>query len=155
MKKKGTDSEDSPINFEEELEPIRKKTGLSRVGRVLGRSVVTVFRSTTPDAVKDVWKLARWETQNVRCWRTLIFFLLLITGAFVSSYTYIFLRREQDSDFEDNVSVVTRSWNFYLARPSFAISWKIPNSNIAFFGLVFGISVQTFCAQNWICCSGR
>ena len=97
---------DAPINFEEEdFEPIRRKksSGLSRVGTVLGRSVVTVFRTTTPDAVKDVWRLARWVTQNVRCWRTLIFFLLLITGAFVSSYTYIFLRKEQDSDFKANV----------------------------------------------------
>ena len=100
-------SGDSPINFEDELEPIRKKkSGLSRVGGVLGRSVVRVYQSTTPDAVKDVWKLARWETTNVRCWRTLIFLLLLITGAFVSSYTFVFLKKEQESDFEDNVSTM-------------------------------------------------
>lgn len=100
------DSDNSPrINFEDELEGIHKKPGIvSRAGRELGRSVVTVFRSTTPDAVKEVWRMARWETQNVRCWRTLIFLLLLVTGAFVSSYTFVFLRHEQDSDFEANVS---------------------------------------------------
>ena len=94
----------STIQWEEELElPMARPSGLSRVTSVLSNSVVTVWRNSTPDAVKDVWRLARWETQNVRCWRSLIFFLLLITGALVSSYTYIFLRREQDSDFEANV----------------------------------------------------
>ena len=107
-KRSSNNSGDSPINFEDELDAIRpKKSRITRAGRVLGRSVVAVFRSTTPDAVKDVWRLAQWETTNVRCWRTLIFFLLLITGAFVSSYTFVFLRREQDSDFEANVSYHT------------------------------------------------
>jgi hypothetical protein len=81
-------------------------SGIGRVGDLLGKSIVTVVKHTTPDAVKDVWRLARWETQNIRCWRTLIFFLLLITGAFVSTYMYVFLRREQDSDFEANVSTM-------------------------------------------------
>ena len=91
------------VNFDEEDMPPPRQSPITRVGGALGKSVVTVWRNTTPDAVKDVWRLARWETQNVRCWRTLIFLLLLITGAFVSSYTYIFLRKEQDSDFESNV----------------------------------------------------
>ena len=103
---KDTDIADSPNDLERGSEE-QRRSGISRVGGALGKSIVTVVKHTTPDAVKDVWRLARWETTNIRCWRTLIFFLLLITGAFVSSYTYVFLSREQDSDFRANVSAET------------------------------------------------
>jgi hypothetical protein len=89
------------VRFEE---PKRSRRSLSQ----LVVSVVDWWRSRTPEGVKDVWNLARWETQNVRCWRTLIFILLLITGACVSTFTYVFLRKEQDLDFEENVRYL--SW---------------------------------------------
>eukprot|EP00977_Amphora_coffeiformis_P017180 scaffold5506_cov159-Amphora_coffeaeformis.AAC.7 len=53
------------VNFDEEDMPPPRQSPISRVGGALGKSVVTVWRNTTPDAVKDVWRLARWETQNV------------------------------------------------------------------------------------------
>jgi len=109
------------VNFDEEDMPPPRQSPISRVGGALGKSVVTVWRNTTPDAVKDVWRLARWETQNVRCWRTLIFFLLLITGAFVSSYTYVFLRREQESDFEANYNLFAHRIEYSIGEESQAV----------------------------------
>jgi hypothetical protein len=87
------------VRFEE---PKRSRRSLSQL---IGL-VADWWGSRTPEAVKDVWNLARWETQNVRCWRTIIFILLLITGALVSTFTFVFLRKEQNLDFEENVRYV-------------------------------------------------
>lgn len=135
--------QDAPvINFDEEDLPPPRRSPISRAGGAFGKSVVTVFRNTTPDAVKDVWRLARWETQNVRCLRSLIFLLLLITGAFVSSYTYIFLRREQDSDFESNVRQESGSLRLVAVLVSH-LAWP------------FSLIVRSVCTPNRVFRVGR
>ena len=56
------------------------------------------------DEVKEVLKLAKKETARVRVWRMIVLVTLLITGAVLSTFTYKFLRNEQNEDYKDAVS---------------------------------------------------
>jgi hypothetical protein len=56
------------------------------------------------DEEKEVAKLARWETNNVRCWRTGVFLLLLILGATISTVAFVFFQQAEQEDFKVDVS---------------------------------------------------
>jgi hypothetical protein len=58
------------------------------------------------DEEKEVAKLARWETNNVRCWRTGVFLLLLILGATISTVAFVFFQQAEQEDFKVDVSII-------------------------------------------------
>jgi hypothetical protein len=57
------------------------------------------------DEEKEVAKLARWETNNVRCWRTGVFLMLLILGATISTVLLVFFQQAEQEDFKVDVRV--------------------------------------------------
>jgi hypothetical protein len=56
------------------------------------------------DEVKEVHKLAQKETARVRMGKLLVLVSILATAALVSTGTYIFLKKEEDDDYNDSVS---------------------------------------------------
>jgi hypothetical protein len=56
------------------------------------------------DEEKEVAKLARWETNNLRGWRTGVFLLLLILGATISTVAFVFFQQAEQQDFKVDVS---------------------------------------------------
>jgi class 3 adenylate cyclase len=53
------------------------------------------------DEVKEIQKLAKRETRNIKVWRSIVVLLLLAVGASVSTLTFIFLRDEETDDYVD------------------------------------------------------
>jgi hypothetical protein len=62
-------------------------------------------RSEARDEVKEVRKLAHKETQNVLVWKLMVFVMLVGTSAMVCAGTYIFLKKSEDDDYSDSVSI--------------------------------------------------
>jgi hypothetical protein len=61
------------------------------------------------DEVKEIQKLAKRETRNIKVWRSIVVLLLLAVGASVSTLTFIFLRDEETDDYVDAVSNRTQT----------------------------------------------
>jgi hypothetical protein len=57
------------------------------------------------DEVKEVHKLAQKETTRVRMGKLLVLVSILAAAALVSTGTYIFLKKEEDDDYNDSVSI--------------------------------------------------
>jgi hypothetical protein len=57
--------------------------------------------TTQKDQVKEVEEMAKMETQNMRVWKYVVTLTVLVTAILVSAGTYIFLKGEEDSNFED------------------------------------------------------
>jgi hypothetical protein len=57
------------------------------------------------DEVKEVHKLAQKETARVRMGKLLVLVSILATAALVSTGTYIFLKKEEDADYNKSVSI--------------------------------------------------
>jgi hypothetical protein len=57
------------------------------------------------DEVKEVHKLAQKETARVRMGKLLVLVSILATAALVSTGTYIFLKKEEDDDYNNSVSI--------------------------------------------------
>jgi hypothetical protein len=57
------------------------------------------------DEVKEVHKLAQRETARVRMGKLLVLVSILATAALVSTGTYIFLKKEEDDDYNNSVSI--------------------------------------------------
>jgi hypothetical protein len=55
------------------------------------------------DETKEVHRLAASETAHIRFWRLVVVALLLVSGAVLSTFTYIFLRGEEKDDYVDAV----------------------------------------------------
>jgi hypothetical protein len=53
------------------------------------------------DEVKEVQKLAKKETSYIRFWRLVVILSLLVTGAVVSTLTFVFLKAEEQDDYVD------------------------------------------------------
>jgi hypothetical protein len=53
------------------------------------------------DETKEVHRLAASETAHIRFWRLVVVALLLVSGAVLSTFTYIFLRGEEKDDYVD------------------------------------------------------
>jgi hypothetical protein len=69
------------------------------------------------DEVKEVHKLAQKETARVRMGKLLVLVSILATAALVSTGTYIFLKKEEDADYNKSVRIpfflhnaVNRDW---------------------------------------------
>lgn len=105
---------------------------------LLALSCLVTHRRTHP-----LLSLRQLLTQNVRCWRTVIFFLLLITGAFVSSYTYLFLKQEQNSDFESNVRTIS-CYNGRILYYSFNMAAFVSRWNRLSFVCSFPLQWRSF-----------
>jgi hypothetical protein len=58
------------------------------------------------DEEEEVAKLAKWETHNVRCWRTGVFLLLLILGATISTVAFVFFQQAEQQDFKVDVRII-------------------------------------------------
>jgi hypothetical protein len=56
------------------------------------------------DEIKEVQKLAKKETSYIRFWRLVVILSLLVTGAVVSTLTFVFLKAEEQDDYVDAVS---------------------------------------------------
>ena len=52
---------------------------------------------------KRVQDMAQREAKNVQRWRRNVLVLMFVTGVLVTSVTYVFLKREQEEDFETSV----------------------------------------------------
>jgi hypothetical protein len=55
---------------------------------------------------EEVAKLALQETRNVKVWRRNVILMILAMGALVTSLTYVFLRDEDQEDFETSVRIL-------------------------------------------------
>jgi hypothetical protein len=62
-------------------------------------------KSDERDETKEVQRLAASETAHIRFWRLVVVSLLLISGAVLSTFTYVFLNGEEKDDYVDAVSV--------------------------------------------------
>jgi hypothetical protein len=58
-------------------------------------------KSNERDETKEVRRLASSETSHLRFWRLVVVALLLISGAVLSTFTYIFLKAQQKDDYVD------------------------------------------------------
>ncbi|KAL7562532.1 hypothetical protein ACA910_008238 [Epithemia clementina (nom. ined.)] len=67
------------------------------------------FARRTVDEIRDLQKLVCFETNSLRCWRLIVVLLLLITGATIATFTFIFLRGEEEESFE-------RTYNLFAVR---------------------------------------
>jgi hypothetical protein len=63
---------------------------------------VDEMSTTEQDQVKEVEEMARIETKNMRAWKLLVFLTILATATLVSTGTYIFLKGDEDSSFEES-----------------------------------------------------
>jgi hypothetical protein len=57
------------------------------------------------DEVKEVHKLSQKETARVRMGKLLVLVSILATAALVSTGTYIFLKKEEDADYNNSVRI--------------------------------------------------
>ena len=58
------------------------------------------------DEVKEIEKLSQKETARVRTWRLIVTGILLLTGAAVTTSSYIALIDQEQENFEDAVSTI-------------------------------------------------
>jgi hypothetical protein len=58
--------------------------------------------TTQKDQVKEVEDMAKRETKNMRVWKVVVSLTVLVTAILVSTGTYIFLKGDEDSNFEDS-----------------------------------------------------
>jgi hypothetical protein len=68
-------------------------------------------KSNERDETKEVRRLASSETSHLRFWRLVVVALLLISGAVLSTFTYIFLKAQQKDDYVDAVRYVSSSFS--------------------------------------------
>ena len=75
------------------------------------------FARKTRDEVRDLQKLVCFETNSLRCWRLIVVLLLLITGATIATFTFLFLRDEEEESFERTVSSYCKRqlWRWWRA----------------------------------------
>jgi hypothetical protein len=57
------------------------------------------------DEVKEVHKIAQKETARVRMGKLLVLVSILASAALVSTGTYIILKKEEDDDYNNSVSI--------------------------------------------------
>jgi hypothetical protein len=58
--------------------------------------------TTEGDQVKEVEEMAKRETKNMRRWKVVVFLTILATATLVSTGSYIFLKDDEDSNFEES-----------------------------------------------------
>jgi hypothetical protein len=58
--------------------------------------------TTQRDQVKEVEDMAKRETKNLRAWKFVVSLTVLVTAIVVSTGTYVFLAREENSNFEES-----------------------------------------------------
>jgi hypothetical protein len=56
------------------------------------------------DQVKEVEDMAKRETRNMRAWKVVVCLTILIIATVVSTGTWIFLKRQEDSNYKDSYS---------------------------------------------------
>jgi hypothetical protein len=61
------------------------------------------FKPDERDETKEVQRLASSETAHIRFWRLVVVALLLVSGAVLSTFTYVFLNGEEKDDYVDAV----------------------------------------------------
>ena len=59
-----------------------------------------------PNPLEEVKAIAKTETRRMKFWKWGVVLSLLATGVAVSSAIYVFLEDKQESDFQNQVSVV-------------------------------------------------
>jgi hypothetical protein len=59
------------------------------------------FKPDERDETKEVQRLASSETAHIRFWRLVVVALLLVSGAVLSTFTYVFLNGEEKDDYVD------------------------------------------------------
>ena len=64
------------------------------------RNSVKTANSNSNDYVST---LAKREGRNVRIWRRNVFLMLFVTAALLTSLTYVFLKKEDEEDFDTSV----------------------------------------------------
>jgi hypothetical protein len=60
------------------------------------------METTQKDQVKEVQEMAKRETKNMRVWKFVVSLTVLVTATVVSAGTYIFLKGDEDSSFEES-----------------------------------------------------
>jgi hypothetical protein len=63
---------------------------------------VDEMSTTEKDQVKEVEEMAKIETKNMRRWKLVVFLTILATATLVSTGTYMFLKDDEDSSFEES-----------------------------------------------------
>jgi hypothetical protein len=63
---------------------------------------VDEMSTTEGDQVKEVEDMARKETKNMRAWKVVVFLTILALATLVSAGTYMFLKTDEDSSFEES-----------------------------------------------------
>jgi hypothetical protein len=58
--------------------------------------------TTQKDQVKEVEEMAKRETRNMRAWKAVVCITILAIATLVSAGTWIFLKSEEDSNYEDS-----------------------------------------------------
>jgi hypothetical protein len=56
--------------------------------------------TTQKDQVKEVEEMAKRETKNMRVWKCVVSLTVLVTASLVSTGTFVFLKSDEDSNFE-------------------------------------------------------
>ena len=69
------------------------------------------------DEVKEIEHYIQQETQTVRLWRGVVLLAMIVVAAGVTTATYLFLRNEETSDFENSVRCLLVDLNFATRFP--------------------------------------
>ena len=87
----------------------------------IDKSATSATGEDSRDEVAEVKELTGKQTRSVHIWRMLVVAVLLLTGAAVSTGTYIFLSQAKEDDYKISVSASHGSMDQSRGSPSFPV----------------------------------
>lgn len=67
------------------------------------------METTQTEQVKEVEQMSKKETNNMRAWKLIVVLTIIVTASLVSAGTYIFLKQNEDSTYDESVSLAVRT----------------------------------------------